>query len=220
MQKPNAVIKKPIPHCNAGLANVTPSIVLYAVDNATRMENRRVGDAQRAHYSSVDIQLATNLNYGCIQRSSDFGCSSLFNQKITMHDTIHRKFCWFHYNYRASQNSLNICIAVFARNSKIVRLHTGNDVIMVDFHHSAHLLPVFLILPQERGAHKEVNNVNDNKKPSEPVEEERWALENVPTAQLVEELVSRDGVETYRIEPYQLKTLSAEGPAIVLIVTD
>jgi hypothetical protein len=65
-----------------------------------------------------------------------------------------------------------------------------------------------------------VNNVNDNKKPSEPLEPERWALENVPTAQLVEELVSRDGVETYRIEPYQLKTLSAEGPAIVLIVTD
>ena len=62
--------------------------------------------------------------------------------------------------------------------------------------------------------------MNDSKKPSEPVEEERWALENLPTAQLVEELVSRDGVETYRIEPYQLKTLSAEGPAIVLIVTD
>ena len=62
--------------------------------------------------------------------------------------------------------------------------------------------------------------MNDSKKPSEPVDEERWALENVPTAQLVEELVSRDGVETYRIEPYQLKTLSAEGPAIVLIVTD
>ena len=62
--------------------------------------------------------------------------------------------------------------------------------------------------------------MNDSKKPSEPVEEERWALENVPTAQLVEELVSRDGVETYRFEPYQLKTLSAEGPAIVLIVTD
>ena len=62
--------------------------------------------------------------------------------------------------------------------------------------------------------------MNSNKKPSEPLEPERWALENVPTAQLVEELVSRDGVETYRIEPYQLKTLSAEGPAIVLIVTD
>lgn len=65
-----------------------------------------------------------------------------------------------------------------------------------------------------------MNHINDNKKPSEPLEPERWALENVPTAQLVEELVSRDGVETYRIEPYQLKTLSAEGPAIVLIVTD
>ncbi len=62
--------------------------------------------------------------------------------------------------------------------------------------------------------------MNNKKKPNEPVKEERWALENVPTAQFVEELVSRDGVETYRIEPYQLKTLSAEGPAIVLIVTD
>ena len=62
--------------------------------------------------------------------------------------------------------------------------------------------------------------MNGNKNPSEPVKEARWALENVPTAQFVEELVSRDGVETYRIEPYQLKTLSAEGPAIVLIVTD
>lgn len=37
--------------------------------------------------------------------------------------------------------------------------------------------------------------MSNNKKPSEPVKEERWALENVPTAQLVEELVSRDGVE-------------------------
>lgn len=37
--------------------------------------------------------------------------------------------------------------------------------------------------------------MNNNKKPSEPLEPERWALENVPTAQLVEELVSRDGVE-------------------------
>ena len=45
---------------------------------------------------------------------------------------------------QAQENSLNICIAVFARNNKIVCLHTGNDVIMVDFHHSAHLLPVFL----------------------------------------------------------------------------
>lgn len=62
--------------------------------------------------------------------------------------------------------------------------------------------------------------MSQNKKPSEPAEEERWVLENVPTVQLVEELVNRDGVETYRIEPYQLKTLSAKGPAIALIVTD
>ena len=29
-----------------------------------------------------------------------------------------------------------------------------------------HVLPVFSILPQERGAHKEVNHMNNNKKPS------------------------------------------------------
>lgn len=62
--------------------------------------------------------------------------------------------------------------------------------------------------------------MTDSKKSSEPVEEERRALKNVPTAQLAEELVSREGVATYRVEPYQLKTLIAEGPAIVLIVTD
>ena len=37
-----------------------------------------------------------------------------------------------------------------------------------------HILPVFSILPQERGAHKEVKHMDNNKKPSEPVEEERW----------------------------------------------
>ena len=62
--------------------------------------------------------------------------------------------------------------------------------------------------------------MDNNKKPSEPLEPERWALKDVPTAQLVEELVSREGVATYRVEPYQRKTLIAEGPAIVLIVTD
>ena len=36
----------------------------------------------------------------------------------------------------------------------------------------------------------------ENKKPSEPLEPERWALKDVPTAQLVEELVNRDGVES------------------------
>lgn len=36
--------------------------------------------------------------------------------------------------------------------------------------------------------------MDNNKKPSEPVEEGRWALKDVPTSQLVEELVSRTGV--------------------------
>ena len=39
-----------------------------------------------------------------------------------------------------------------------------------------HILSVFPILPQERGAHKEVNHMDNHKKPSGPVEEERWAL--------------------------------------------
>ena len=36
--------------------------------------------------------------------------------------------------------------------------------------------------------------MENHKKPSEPVEEERRALKDVPTSQLVEELVSRTGV--------------------------
>ena len=36
--------------------------------------------------------------------------------------------------------------------------------------------------------------MDNNKKPSEPLEPERWAPKEVPTAQLVEELVSRNGV--------------------------
>lgn len=59
--------------------------------------------------------------------------------------------------------------------------------------HCYHLLPVFIV-SQERGAHKEVKKMDNNKKPSEPVEEERWALKDVPTSQLVEELVNRTGV--------------------------
>ncbi len=37
--------------------------------------------------------------------------------------------------------------------------------------------------------------MNDKKKPSEPVEEERWAMEKIPTIELVEEFQRReDGV--------------------------
>ena len=44
-----------------------------------------------------------------------------------------------------------------------------------------HTSSLFFIVPQERGAHKEVNHMNNNRKPSEPVEEERWALKEVNT---------------------------------------
>lgn len=57
-------------------------------------------------------------------------------------------------------------------------------IIFVRYHnaiHDYHLLPVFIV-SQERGAHKEVKKMDNNKKPSEPVEEERWALKDVPTS--------------------------------------
>lgn len=37
--------------------------------------------------------------------------------------------------------------------------------------------------------------MNNNKKASDPAKEGGWALKNVPTAQLIQALVSRDGVE-------------------------
>ena len=62
--------------------------------------------------------------------------------------------------------------------------------------------------------------MNDNKKPGAPVEEKRWALKAIPTAQLVEELQHREGVETTIAEPYQDAEVKVNGPAIVLVVID
>lgn len=67
---------------------------------------------------------------------------------------------------------------------------------------------------------KEVNNMENNKKPSEPVEEERWALKDVPTTQLVAELSNREGVEATIAAPYQDAEVKVNGPAIVLVVID
>ena len=36
--------------------------------------------------------------------------------------------------------------------------------------------------------------MDNNKKPSEPVEEERWALKDVPTGELLKELIRHDDV--------------------------
>lgn len=45
-------------------------------------------------------------------------------------------------------------------------------------------------------------------------------LKNIPTKQLVQELVDRDGVEKVVLPPYEISKIKVEGPAIVLIVTD
>ena len=45
-------------------------------------------------------------------------------------------------------------------------------------------------------------------------------LDNVPTVDLVTELRKREGVETTVLGSYQDATVSANGPALVLAVTD
>lgn len=44
-------------------------------------------------------------------------------------------------------------------------------------------------------------------------------FKKIPTAQLAEELGSREGVEIKIAEPYAKSKIEIEGPAIVLIVT-
>lgn len=50
--------------------------------------------------------------------------------------------------------------------------------------------------------------------------EKSKVLEQTPTYQLVEELKSREGVETKIVEPHSDMCVSVDGPAIVLIVID
>lgn len=45
-------------------------------------------------------------------------------------------------------------------------------------------------------------------------------LYEVPTKDLVEELLKRDGVEQTIAEPYQDVIIKQNGPAIILVVTD
>lgn len=46
------------------------------------------------------------------------------------------------------------------------------------------------------------------------------AVKNIPTAQLVEELKSREGVQTHIAEPHTDIPITVNGPAIVLVVVD
>lgn len=46
------------------------------------------------------------------------------------------------------------------------------------------------------------------------------SLESISTKQLVDELCTRAGIKTEIAEPYQDMTVSVNGPAIVIVVTD
>lgn len=46
------------------------------------------------------------------------------------------------------------------------------------------------------------------------------SLSDIPTCELVEELRRREGVESVDLSPYAEATVPAEGPAVVLVVTD
>lgn len=45
-------------------------------------------------------------------------------------------------------------------------------------------------------------------------------MEEISTAELVEKLREREGVEVHIAEPYKDFGISIQGPAIVLIITD
>ena len=45
-------------------------------------------------------------------------------------------------------------------------------------------------------------------------------LRHVKTCELVKELENREGVKKFLAEPHQIETITEEGPAIILIVTD
>lgn len=51
-------------------------------------------------------------------------------------------------------------------------------------------------------------------------EESEYDLRSVATEQLVEELKTRDGVDTYTIDPYDETEIPVDGPAIVFVITD
>lgn len=46
------------------------------------------------------------------------------------------------------------------------------------------------------------------------------ALESVPTAELVEELMKRPGVRAEAVDPYMEHSVTCTGPVIVIIVED
>jgi hypothetical protein len=51
-------------------------------------------------------------------------------------------------------------------------------------------------------------------------ESENTDLSKISTKELVNELIKREGVETTIAEPYKDEIVKANGPAIVLVITD
>lgn len=49
---------------------------------------------------------------------------------------------------------------------------------------------------------------------------EKIELKNIATCELVKELKEREGVTVEQAEPYNIKNIEVNGPAIVLIITD
>lgn len=45
-------------------------------------------------------------------------------------------------------------------------------------------------------------------------------IKNIPTKELLEELIQREGVEETIAEPYQDVTITVSGPARVLVIKD
>ena len=50
--------------------------------------------------------------------------------------------------------------------------------------------------------------------------EEKERQKMIKTCHIVDELKEREGVRTIIAEPYETASVSAEGPAIILVVTD
>ena len=65
---------------------------------------------------------------------------------------------------------------------------------------------------------KRLEAVNTAQEALRPVSREQ--VSEFKTCDLVDELKKREGVETHTAEPYQDVTVSVNGPAVVLVVTD
>lgn len=72
------------------------------------------------------------------------------------------------------------------------------------------------------GALKEENGTEASEKPQNGLSENALSsiLRVIPTCKLVWELEKREGVETHIAGPYQDVTVTQNGPATILVVTD